>query len=642
MQRVPKESMLWCQTYLRRCRSAVELPPRLLLGRGAPKGGADPRVPGVLDSRSPPTHSRRSIAARSSGSVISSVRNPHVIRTADSDLKLVHLTGSAVNAKAPLVYLSDGTSSSATQSAVSTGSTSDADLSSSSAPSECKITLLGESFGGALALRVVLKVPQRRSTTAQATLLPLLLDSERVGPEGVRLMKNMIDMEPAMGSTLGMLAQANGNIFSGLPGLPALPLHSPAAAANFRVNLLRSADLSNTQLKSIKLPTLILCSAKDRLLPSIEEGARLAKAIPGSKRVILPDSGHAAMLEKELDMSALLKKAGFSPTMRSSIEVKAAPKPPPLKKRDNPIPVSAGGGYAHDSWDPLVQQLGAWRDLVSPLVLGTENLPSEGHPDFDRPMLFVGNHGKMGFYDTPLLMYELYIRGFKIRPIAHPGHWAPPNPFGPFIESLGGVKASPLAAFRLLKNNEKVLLFPGGAREVCKTKDQSYQLLWKETPDFVRMATKCNALIIPFAAVGADDAYDVMMETEEQLDNPILGPIIQQMLRQMDSPFDPKQSVFPITRIPGLGLPFVIPVPNLTRLYFKFGKPVDGQALGIDINNAEQCQDLYEDIKGSVNSQIQELLELRQSDDQVDVRSRLQRFGSQFLPLWEEGRRTNA
>ena len=131
-------------------------------------------------------------------------------------------------------------------------------------------------------------------------------------------------------------------------------------------------------------------------------------------------------------------------------------------------------------------------------------------------MLFVGNHQKMGFYDTPLLVYELYVRGYRygkrgcvgaqpysawchsypccycpelprlahacalltnvlthacthththtrrVRGLAHPGHWA--GPFGKWFESFGAVKASPMAAFRLLRGREKVLLFPGGAK----------------------------------------------------------------------------------------------------------------------------------------------------------------------------------
>lgn len=37
-----------------------------------------------------------------------------------------------------------------------------------------------------------------------------------------------------------------------------------------------------------------------------------------------------------------------------------------------------------------------------------------------------------------------------------------------------------------------------------KLKGQEYQLQWKEQPDFVRMAAKLNAIIIPFAAVGGE------------------------------------------------------------------------------------------------------------------------------------------
>jgi hypothetical protein len=39
-------------------------------------------------------------------------------------------------------------------------------------------------------------------------------------------------------------------------------------------------------------------------------------------------------------------------------------------------------------------------------------------------------------------------------------------------------------------------------RQVNKLKGQQHQLQWKEQPDFVRMAAKLNAIIIPFAAVG--------------------------------------------------------------------------------------------------------------------------------------------
>jgi hypothetical protein len=38
--------------------------------------------------------------------------------------------------------------------------------------------------------------------------------------------------------------------------------------------------------------------------------------------------------------------------------------------------------------------------------------------------------------------------------------------------------------------------------QVNKRKGEEYKLLWKDSPEFVRLATKCNALIVPFAAIG--------------------------------------------------------------------------------------------------------------------------------------------
>ena len=46
-----------------------------------------------------------------------------------------------------------------------------------------------------------------------------------------------------------------------------------------------------------RVPTLLVASAGDRLLPSLTESARLQRLIPGAQRLVLPDSGHTALLE---------------------------------------------------------------------------------------------------------------------------------------------------------------------------------------------------------------------------------------------------------------------------------------------------------------------------------------------------------
>jgi len=53
-----------------------------------------------------------------------------------------------------------------------------------------------------------------------------------------------------------------------------------------------------------------------------------------------------------------------------------------------------------------------------------------------------------------------------------------------------------------------VFLFPGGAREALKRKDERYTLIWPEKSEFVRMAARLGATIVPFAAVGAEDGIN--------------------------------------------------------------------------------------------------------------------------------------
>ncbi|GLC71454.1 hypothetical protein PLESTF_001117600 [Pleodorina starrii] len=613
--------------------------------------------------------------------------------------------------------------------------------------------------------------PRDWYAVAQTTLLPLLVDGDRVEEANKRLLQSMILMEPPPSSaSFGFgaarpLAAGSGSGDGGRDGAGSggdggdgtTLYYAPAAAANFRANLLRSGDPGEEVLRGVAVPVLIVTSARDRLLPSILEGARLERALPNARRFILPDSGHAALLERGFSLAAAMQATGFAPgkphaataTAPSSSATAAPPTWPspmeaagaaawasasaasaasasasasfaagsgpsanvqglqgrpgagPFATAGSPAVGAAaaaaqgghsaphdgsgepsasepssrargrrasagaaaaaaaagggggkasarregegggkGGGGGRDeeappadidsAFDEWCQRLAPWRDVVSPVVLGFEHLPSPGSPAFSRPMLFVGNHQRMGFYDTPLLVYELYVRGYRVRGLAHPGHWA--GPFGRWFESFGSVKASPLAAFRLLRSAEKVLLFPGGAKEVVKKRGQEYQLLWKDSPDFVRLAARCNALIVPFAAVGADDAYDVIMDTDEVISHPLLGPLTTGLLSRVSSELQPQESIFPITRLPVVGIPTPIPIPNLQRLYFQFAPPIDPSALGTDIHDPQQVQELYDSVRGTVTQCMSELLAVREADDESQLGARLAKSLQRMVP----------
>jgi pimeloyl-ACP methyl ester carboxylesterase len=88
--------------------------------------------------------------------------------------------------------------------------------------------------------------------------------------------------------------------------LAAMQAVRPKSAA-WRLSLLRQFRLDDLPLERVRQPVLILASGADSLLPSEREAKRLARYLPNAKTCLLPDSGHACLLESQLSLSAILQ-----------------------------------------------------------------------------------------------------------------------------------------------------------------------------------------------------------------------------------------------------------------------------------------------------------------------------------------------
>lgn len=88
---------------------------------------------------------------------------------------------------------------------------------------------------------------------------------------------------------------------------------SPRSAA-WRISLLAKFAVESLPLERILQPVLLLASGSDRLLPSLEEAGRLARHLPNARTVQLPKSGHACLLESEVNLAKLLKASDFVPS----------------------------------------------------------------------------------------------------------------------------------------------------------------------------------------------------------------------------------------------------------------------------------------------------------------------------------------
>src|SRR5205085_1291353 len=107
-----------------------------------------------------------------------------------------------------------------------------------------------------------------------------------------------------------------------------------------------------------------------------------------------------------------------------------------------------------------------------------DNIPAE------RPLMFVGNHTLYGILDSALLFDMLYReRGILLRGLGEHLHFKIPL-WGPLLARFGVVDGTRANCDALLAAGECTLVFPGGAREVARRKNEKYPLHWKERMGF--------------------------------------------------------------------------------------------------------------------------------------------------------------
>ncbi|MEM9008487.1 MAG: alpha/beta hydrolase [Cyanobacteria bacterium P01_F01_bin.86] len=82
---------------------------------------------------------------------------------------------------------------------------------------------------------------------------------------------------------------------------------------NWRLSMLQNFEVATDQLKRLKIPTALLASGRDRLLPSYKEAQRLHQFLPNSVTYLLPESGHVCLLEESVNLVDCLAALDFLP-----------------------------------------------------------------------------------------------------------------------------------------------------------------------------------------------------------------------------------------------------------------------------------------------------------------------------------------
>jgi pimeloyl-ACP methyl ester carboxylesterase len=170
-----------------------------------------------------------------------------------------------------------------------------------------ELYLCGESFGACLAMQVAgrstenvaqlvlinpassfMRLPWLAWSSALSGLLP-----DALYPTSAKILVNFLIATDRVATTERQSL------------IDAMLSVQPQAAA-WRLDLLRRFQVHSIVPDIIDIPVLLIAGELDRLLPSLMEVKILQRLLPKSKTTLLPSSGHACLLEKDIHLADLL------------------------------------------------------------------------------------------------------------------------------------------------------------------------------------------------------------------------------------------------------------------------------------------------------------------------------------------------
>ncbi|KAH9754411.1 Acyltransferase-like protein [Citrus sinensis] len=401
------------------------------------------------------------------------------------------------------------------------------------------------------------------------------------------------------------LEQLSNNLPALLPRLSVMSDIIPKDTLLWKLKLLKSASAyANSRLHAVKAEVLVLASGKDNMLPSEDEAKRLNNSLQNCIVRNFKDNGHTLLLEEGISLLTIIK--GTCKYRRSRKLDSVADFLPPSRQEFK---------YAFDQVVGLLRVASSSVMLSTledgKIVKGLAGVPNEG------PVLLVGYHMLLGFELYSLVEEFLREKNIMVHGIAHPEIFLgrlenSSNEFGmtDWLKVMGAVPVAARNLFKLLSTKSHVLLYPGGAREALHYKGEEYKLFWPEQQEFVRMAARFGATIVPFGAVGEDDIADLVLDYKDLMSIPVINDYVRELARDTVNIRDETRGE---VANQALFFPGLLPkVPG--RFYYLFGKPIQTKGREVSLKDKENANELYLHIKSQVERCLDYLLKKREED----------------------------
>jgi 1-acyl-sn-glycerol-3-phosphate acyltransferase len=222
--------------------------------------------------------------------------------------------------------------------------------------------------------------------------------------------------------------------------------------------------------------------------------------------------------------------------------------------------------------------------------IGVANVPTAGR------CLVVANHS--GTLPLDGLMLRTCLR--REHPTSRELRWLAEDsvfhlPFvGAFMSRVGGVRACPENAERLLAKESLVAVFPEGVKGIGKLYRERYRLQRFGRGGFIRLCLRTNTPLVPCAIVGAEEASPMLYRDE----------LVSKL---MGLPYLPVTPTFPL-----LGPLGLLPAPTKWRI--EFGEVMHFDGYGPDAANDHVLVGrLAEKVRAGIQNMIDRALAARRS-----------------------------
>jgi pimeloyl-ACP methyl ester carboxylesterase len=175
------------------------------------------------------------------------------------------------------------------------------------APAERRALIVGESFGGAVALTFALQHPEQVEALVILNSFPYFSPQRRLRLAIASLTVLPWGVMPLVRHLTAFRLHSRHTHRQDVKEFIRLTSDATREGYINRLKLLRNFDARN-RLAEIDRPVLLLASEHDHLVPAVEQARYMATRIPSSVMRVLEGHGHICLIAPDLDLAQILNE----------------------------------------------------------------------------------------------------------------------------------------------------------------------------------------------------------------------------------------------------------------------------------------------------------------------------------------------